>query len=100
MSWRGRNASGISRTIPHTNGCSSAEAGSCRRGERETTMIEVALFGAGRIGSIHAGNLVRLPGVKLKYVVDVNRAAAVDLAVKLRAEVRTADAALADEAVS
>ena len=63
-------------------------------------MIEVALFGAGRIGSIHAGNVVRTPGVKLKYVVDVNRAAAVDLAAKHRAEVRAADAAFADESIS
>ena len=62
-------------------------------------MIEVALFGAGRIGQIHAGNIARLPGVKLKYIVDVNRAAAVDLAAKHRAEVRTVEAALADEAV-
>ncbi len=62
-------------------------------------MIEVALFGAGRIGQIHAGNIARLPGVKLKYIVDVNRAAAVDLAGKHRAEVRTAEIALADEAI-
>ena len=62
-------------------------------------MIEVALFGAGRIGKIHAGNLARQPGVKLKYVVDVNRAAAVELAAQHGAEVRTAEAALADEAV-
>src|SRR5450432_520504 len=62
-------------------------------------MIEVALFGAGRIGQIHAGNIARLPGVRLKYVIDVNRAAAIELAGKLRAEVRTADAALADEAI-
>ena len=39
-------------------------------------MIEVALFGAGRIGKIHAGNLARQPGVKLQYVVDVDAAAA------------------------
>ena len=62
-------------------------------------MIEVALFGAGRIGQIHAGNIARLPGVKLKYIVDVNRAAAVDLAARHRAEVRAAEAALADEAI-
>ena len=62
-------------------------------------MIEVALFGAGRIGQIHAGNIVRQHGVKLKYVVDVNRAAAVELAAKHRTEVRTVEAALADEAV-
>ena len=63
-------------------------------------MIEVALFGAGRIGAIHAGNLARQPGVKLKYVADVNRPAAVDLAVKHRAEVRAADAIFADESIT
>ncbi len=62
-------------------------------------MIEVALFGAGRIGQIHAGNLSRLPGVKLKYIVDVNRTAAVEVAARHRAEVRTAEAAFADEAI-
>ena len=43
-------------------------------------MIEVALFGAGRIGKIHAGNLAAQPGVKLKYVVDVSAPAAAELA--------------------
>jgi len=62
-------------------------------------MIEVALFGAGRIGQIHAGNLSRLSGVKLKYIVDVNRNAAVEVAARHRAEVRTAEAALADDAI-
>jgi myo-inositol 2-dehydrogenase / D-chiro-inositol 1-dehydrogenase len=62
-------------------------------------MIDVALFGAGRIGSIHAGNLVRQPGVRLKYVADVNRAAAIELATRHRAEVRTADAIFAEEAI-
>jgi myo-inositol 2-dehydrogenase/D-chiro-inositol 1-dehydrogenase len=38
-------------------------------------MIDVALFGAGRIGSIHAGNIARQPGVRLTYVVDVDAAA-------------------------
>jgi len=63
-------------------------------------MIEVALFGAGRIGSIHAGNLARQPGVHLKYIADVNRSAAVALAAKHRAEVRAADAIFAEEAVT
>ena len=31
-------------------------------------MKNVALFGAGRIGRIHAGNQARLPGVSRKYV--------------------------------
>ena len=39
-------------------------------------MIEVALFGAGRIGKIHAANLAAQPGVQFKYVVDVNQEAA------------------------
>jgi myo-inositol 2-dehydrogenase / D-chiro-inositol 1-dehydrogenase len=63
-------------------------------------MIEVALFGAGRIGSIHAGNLVRQPGIRLKYIADVNRSAAVALAAKHRAEVRAADAIFAEEAIT
>jgi myo-inositol 2-dehydrogenase / D-chiro-inositol 1-dehydrogenase len=62
-------------------------------------MIEVALFGAGRIGSIHAANLVRQPGVKLKYVVDVNRGAALQLSSQHRAEVRTAEAVFDEKAV-
>ena len=39
-------------------------------------MIDAALFGAGRIGKIHAANLVRLPGMRLKYVVDSHAPAA------------------------
>ncbi|WDD94455.1 inositol 2-dehydrogenase [Burkholderia sp. FERM BP-3421] len=42
--------------------------------------LDVAVFGAGRIGRIHAANLARQPGVRLRYVVDVNRAAAEALA--------------------
>ena len=33
-------------------------------------MIQVALFGAGRIGKIHAANLASQAGVRFKYVVD------------------------------
>ena len=33
-------------------------------------MKNVAVFGAGRIGRIHAANLAALPGVTLKYVCD------------------------------
>ena len=55
-------------------------------------MMDVALFGAGRIGKIHGGNVVRQPGVRLKYVVDVNADAARALASTLgagRAGLRT-----------
>src|SRR5262249_58714313 len=63
-------------------------------------MIEVALFGAGRIGKIHAGNIARLRAqARLKYIVDVDRDAAAELAAKYRTEVRSPDAALGDESV-
>jgi myo-inositol 2-dehydrogenase/D-chiro-inositol 1-dehydrogenase len=61
--------------------------------------IDVAMFGAGRIGRIHAANLARQPGVRLKYVVDVNRQAAEALAREHGAQAIEADAALADRAV-
>ena len=50
-------------------------------------MKNVAVFGAGRIGRIHASNLAALPGVQLKYVCDAMPAAAADLAQTLGAEV-------------
>jgi myo-inositol 2-dehydrogenase/D-chiro-inositol 1-dehydrogenase len=62
-------------------------------------MTDVALFGAGRIGKIHAGNLARQPGVALKYVVDVNSAAASELAAKHGAKVGTADQIFGDASV-
>jgi myo-inositol 2-dehydrogenase/D-chiro-inositol 1-dehydrogenase len=63
-------------------------------------MTDVALFGAGRIGKIHAGNLVRQPGVKLKYVVDVNAAAAGELAQKHGAQVGSAEQIFGDGSVT
>jgi myo-inositol 2-dehydrogenase/D-chiro-inositol 1-dehydrogenase len=62
-------------------------------------MMDVALFGAGRIGKIHAGNLVRQPSVKLKYVVDVNAAAAGELAQKYEASTSSADQVFGDASV-
>src|SRR5215468_5169754 len=62
-------------------------------------MTDVALFGAGRIGKIHAGNLVRQSGVRLRYVVDVNAAAAGELAQKYGAQVASADQVFGDAAV-
>jgi myo-inositol 2-dehydrogenase/D-chiro-inositol 1-dehydrogenase len=62
-------------------------------------MLEAALFGAGRIGKIHAGNLARQPGVRLKYVVDLDSGAAAALAHQYGATVATAELALADPAV-
>jgi len=62
-------------------------------------MMDVALFGAGRIGKIHAGNLVRQPGVRLKYVVDVNAGAAGELAQKHGATTASADQAFDDASI-
>jgi myo-inositol 2-dehydrogenase/D-chiro-inositol 1-dehydrogenase len=62
-------------------------------------MTDVALFGAGRIGRIHAGNLVRQSGVHLKYVVDVNAAAASELAQKYGATTAGAEQIFGDASV-
>jgi myo-inositol 2-dehydrogenase/D-chiro-inositol 1-dehydrogenase len=63
-------------------------------------MTDVALFGAGRIGKIHAGNLVRQPGVKLKYVVDVDTTAATALAHQHGAQTASAETVFADAGVA
>ena len=62
-------------------------------------MKNVAVFGAGRIGRIHASNLAALSGVQLKYVFDPVPAAAADLAQKFGAEVSSIEAVLADKSV-
>src|SRR6476619_3872588 len=63
-------------------------------------MTNVAIFGAGRIGKIHAGNLARHPGVSLKYVVDVFPAAANELATQHRAKTADTETAIGDSSVS
>lgn len=62
-------------------------------------MIDVALFGAGRIGTIHAGNVAREDGVRLKYVVDVNEAAAQGLATRHGAQTAAVAQVFADRSV-
>ncbi len=62
-------------------------------------MKNVAIFGAGRIGRIHASNLAALPGVALKHVCDPVTAAASDLAQQLGATVSTIEAVLADKSI-
>ena len=64
--------------------------------KNETKTIKAALFGAGRIGKIHAANFAALPGVSLKYVVDVHEASAQELARKHGAISTSVEAALAD----
>lgn len=66
---------------------------------QEITMIDIALFGAGRIGKIHAANLVRQPGVRLKYVVDMHLPSAQAMAQMYGATAVDVDAALGDPAL-
>jgi myo-inositol 2-dehydrogenase / D-chiro-inositol 1-dehydrogenase len=63
-------------------------------------MFNVAIFGAGRIGQIHARNAAAQPELTLKYVVDPNPAAADALARQTGAAVVDLDAALGDGSVS
>jgi myo-inositol 2-dehydrogenase/D-chiro-inositol 1-dehydrogenase len=63
-------------------------------------MPALALFGAGRIGAIHAANIVAHPALTLKYVVDPVAGAAERLAATTGASVAMADQALADPDVA
>jgi myo-inositol 2-dehydrogenase/D-chiro-inositol 1-dehydrogenase len=62
-------------------------------------MIEVAVFGAGRIGRIHAENVRANPQARLRYVVDEVPAAAEALAAATGAEAVDQDVALGDSGV-
>ncbi|MFC3683385.1 inositol 2-dehydrogenase [Hydrogenophaga luteola] len=62
-------------------------------------MKHVAVFGAGRIGRIHATNLAAQPGVQLKYVCDALPAAAADLAQQLGAQACDIDTVFADKSI-
>ncbi len=62
-------------------------------------MKHVAVFGAGRIGRIHASNLAALPGVQLQAICDPSAEAASDLAQSLGAKVSTIEAVLADKQI-
>lgn len=63
-------------------------------------MIEICQFGAGRIGKVHAANIAAHPSARLRYVVDVDNAAASALAATHGAEVTDAESALADPEIS
>lgn len=63
-------------------------------------MLRIALFGAGRIGSMHARNLAAHPRAELAGLYDVNSKAGRDLAAELDTEVyRTIGALLSDTSV-
>ena len=63
-------------------------------------MFNVALFGAGRIGRIHAGNVAGNPDLKLKYIVDPDRGAADRLGALTGAVAVDDESALGDAAIS
>jgi myo-inositol 2-dehydrogenase/D-chiro-inositol 1-dehydrogenase len=62
-------------------------------------MLEIAQFGAGRIGQIHASNIAASKNARLRYVVDVNAQAAQKLAARYGAKVATEAEVFADKAV-
>ena len=62
-------------------------------------MKQVALFGAGRIGRIHAANLAALAGVKLKLVCDPFAPNAEEVAARHGAKVSSIEAALDDGSI-
>ena len=62
-------------------------------------MAGVAIFGAGRIGKVHASTLRNHPDSSVLYVADVQRAAAEELARTCGARVASVEVILADEAV-
>jgi myo-inositol 2-dehydrogenase/D-chiro-inositol 1-dehydrogenase len=62
-------------------------------------VFRFCLFGAGRIGQIHAANLARHAEARLEYVVDIDRAAAERLAERHGARAVDAEAALSDARV-
>lgn len=63
-------------------------------------MIGTALFGAGRIGRMHARNLHRHEAYALRHVVDVHAAAADEVATATGAAASTVDHALGDPDVA
>lgn len=59
-------------------------------------MVRFAQFGAGRIGVLHARNIAQNPRASLSHIVDINAAAAGEVAKATGAKVSDRDAALAD----
>jgi myo-inositol 2-dehydrogenase/D-chiro-inositol 1-dehydrogenase len=62
-------------------------------------MVQICQFGAGRIGQIHAANVAGHPKSKLRYVVDIDGAAAHSLAEEHGAQVTDVETALGDTEV-
>lgn len=67
--------------------------------EKPQRPYRIALFGAGRIGTVHAQNVAYHPRSHLAAVVDVNAEAAEVLACRYGSKTGTAESALADESI-
>jgi len=63
-------------------------------------MHDIAIFGAGRIGKIHAANIAANPHLRLARVVDPYAEGAAALAAQYGAQVSTVEEALADPAIA
>ena len=61
--------------------------------------MKAALFGAGRIGKIHAGNLIAIDGVELKYIHDPFTANAEALSAQTGAKLAGVDEIFADKKI-
>ena len=62
-------------------------------------MIKIAVFGAGRIGQVHAHNAAAHGAVELRYIVDPVGTAAADLAALTGAAAADADTVFADDSL-
>lgn len=62
-------------------------------------MLNICLFGAGRIGAIHAANVANHPNANLRYVVDLFAESAQKLADTYGGKVTSVEAAMADPEV-
>lgn len=62
-------------------------------------MLKIALYGAGRIGTIHAQNIAQHPDTELCYVIDIHEQVAKELADRWGAKVADEDTVFKDSAV-
>jgi myo-inositol 2-dehydrogenase/D-chiro-inositol 1-dehydrogenase len=65
-----------------------------------STILNVALLGAGRIAGVHSTAISTNPGSRLAAVSDINQAAAEKIAAQYGAEARSTDAILNDPAIN
>jgi myo-inositol 2-dehydrogenase/D-chiro-inositol 1-dehydrogenase len=79
--------------------CLAFVSGTQMHDQEESSMLSIAVIGAGRIGQIHARNIAAHPGARLAGVVDAVPEAAAKLAAACGCQVLSLDAAFAADAV-